>query len=216
MGEEDYQKLRDQMVSTQLSLRGIRDEGVLNAMRTVPRHLFIPHEIVYRAYDDCALPIGDGQTISQPYMVAIMTEMLDLSGQEKVLEIGTGSGYQAAVLSMLAREVHTIERHAYLATKAEERLKELGYVNVHVVAGDGTEGLVEHAPFDRILITAGAPVVPDTLKQQLSDGGIIVAPVGSHYSQELIKVNRKGKKFKETYGTPCVFVPLIGRYGWEE
>jgi protein-L-isoaspartate(D-aspartate) O-methyltransferase len=216
MGETDYQKLRDQMVSTQIATRGVRDEAVLRAMRTVPRHEFVTGDYLHRAYDDNALPIGEGQTISQPYMVAVMTEMLELSSTEKVLEVGTGSGYQSAVLSMLASEIYTIERHAPLAWRADDILKRLGYMNVHVVVGDGTQGVPEQSPFDRIIVTAGAPSIPEPLIRQLADGGIILAPVGGQYGQELIRLRREGNTFTESYGTPCVFVPLIGKYGWEE
>jgi protein-L-isoaspartate(D-aspartate) O-methyltransferase len=216
MEEADYRRLREDMVSSQLVLRGIRDERVLQAMRTIPRHLFVPAEMRHRAYDDGAFPIGSGQTISQPYMVAVMAELLELKGTEKVLEVGTGSGYQAAVLATLATEVFTIERHAQLAEQARTRLFDLGYTNVNVHAGDGTLGLPEDAPFDRILITAGSPRLPEPLKNQLADGGIILAPVGSQYSQELIKARKAGNDFQELYSTPCVFVPLIGEFGWHE
>jgi protein-L-isoaspartate(D-aspartate) O-methyltransferase len=210
----EYSALRKMMVENQLIARGIKDQRVLQAMLKVPRHLFVREEDIYRAYDDMALPIGDGQTISQPYMVAKMTELLELKGEEKVLEVGTGSGYQAAILAELSREVFTIERIASLAEEAEERLKQLGYDNVYVFVRDGTLGLPEHAPFDRIIITAGAPEVPEPLKQQLADNGIIVAPVGSRYSQQLVKVKKVGEEFQQSYHTLCLFVPLIGEYGW--
>ncbi len=212
----DFAEARRLMVETQLIPRGIRDERVINAMLKVPRHLFVNEAIRYRAYDDSALPIGEGQTISQPYMVAVMTELLELSGNEKVLEVGTGSGYQAAILAELAKEVYSIERFEDIARQAEQILREIGYDNVYIFVGDGTEGLPEHAPFDRIIITAGTPNVPETLKNQVSDGGIIVAPVGSRFSQQLVKLRKHGKTFKEEYHTPCVFVPLIGKYGWKE
>ena len=212
----DYSELRREMVRTQLLPRGITDRMVIDAMLKVPRHLFVGESLRHRAYDDCALPIGEGQTISQPYMVAVMTELLELDGDERVLEIGTGSGYQAAVLAELAREVFTIERIEDMAKKAETLLKDLGYDNVCVFVGDGTKGLPEYAPFDRILITAGTPEIPEILKKQLSDGGIIVAPVGSKYSQQLFRLIKKGHNFKIEYHTPCVFVPLIGEYGWKE
>jgi protein-L-isoaspartate(D-aspartate) O-methyltransferase len=212
----DYSELRKEMVRTQLLPRGISDRGVIDAMLKVPRHLFVNEALRHRAYDDCALPIGEGQTISQPYMVAVMTELLELDGDERVLEIGTGSGYQAAVLAELAREVFTVERIEDIAKKAETLLRELGYDNVYVFVGDGTKGLPEYAPFDRILITAGTPEIPEVLKKQLSDGGIIVAPVGSKYSQQLFRLIKKGHTFKTEFHTPCVFVPLIGEYGWKE
>ncbi|MFI5293739.1 MAG: protein-L-isoaspartate(D-aspartate) O-methyltransferase [Thermodesulfovibrionales bacterium] len=212
----DYQRLRDDMADTQLVPRGIRDKAVLNAMRTVPRHLFVDESTQYRAYDDMALPIGEGQTISQPYMVAVMTELLGLTGKEKVLEIGTGSGYQAAVLAHLAKEVFTIERIASLAEKAEQRFRDLAYFNIHVKIGDGTLGWPEKAPFDGIIITAGSPKMPDPLKEQVSENGIIVIPVGSRYSQQLLRIKKTKSGFEEEYHTPCVFVPLIGEHGWKE
>jgi protein-L-isoaspartate(D-aspartate) O-methyltransferase len=212
----DYQRLRDDMADTQLVPRGIRDNAVLNAMRTVPRHLFVDESTQYRAYDDMALPIGEGQTISQPYMVAVMTELLGLTGKEKVLEIGTGSGYQAAVLAHLAKEVFTIERIASLAEKAEQRFRDLAYFNIHVKIGDGTLGWPEKAPFDGIIITAGSPKMPDPLKEQVSENGIIVIPVGSRYSQQLLRIKKTKSGFEEEYHTPCVFVPLIGEHGWKE
>lgn len=204
------------MADTQLVPRGIRDKAVLNAMRTVPRHLFVDGSTQNRAYDDMALPIGEGQTISQPYMVAVMTELLGLTGKEKVLEIGTGSGYQAAVLAHLAKEVFTIERIASLAEKAEQRFRDLAYFNIHVKIGDGTLGWPEKAPFDGIIITAGSPKMPDPLKEQVSENGIIVIPVGSRYSQQLLRIKKTESGFEEEYHTPCVFVPLIGEHGWKE
>lgn len=213
---EDYRVLRNLMVDSQLIPRGIKDERVVAAMRRVPRHLFIPEPLRYSAYDDTALSIGEGQTISQPYMVAIMTELLELKGNERVLEVGTGSGYQAAILGELAREVYTIERFASLGAKAQGRLRELGYDNIHVVIGDGTKGLAEKAPFNGILITAATPEIPKPLIEQLAEGGIIVAPVGERFSQVLIKGKKKGSALVEEYSTPCVFVPLIGEYGWKE
>ena len=212
----DYQRLRDDMVDTQLVPRGIKDKAVLKAMRTIPRHLFLEESSQSRAYDDMALPIGEGQTISQPYMVAVMTELLGLTGKEKVLEIGTGSGYQAAVLSHLAKEVFTVERIASLAEKAGQRFRELAYFNIRVRIGDGTLGWPEEAPFDGIIITAASPQIPDPLKEQVSEKGIIVVPVGSRYSQQLLRVKKTKSGFEEEYHTPCVFVPLIGEHGWKE
>jgi len=210
-----FQELREFMVNTQLIPRGIKDERVLNAMRKVPRHLFVDESAQYKAYDDMALPIGEGQTISQPYMVAIMTELLKLKGNEKVLEIGTGSGYQGAILAELSREVYTIERVDVLAQNAEERFLSLGYTNIHVKAGDGTLGWPEEAPFDRIIITAAAPKIPDVLMEQLSEEGIILAPVGERFSQQLLKRTKSMGQYSDEYHTPCIFVPLIGKYGWE-
>lgn len=210
----DFQNLRDLMVDTQLIPRGIKDERVLKVMRKVPRHLFLDESQWFRAYDDMALPIGEGQTISQPYMVAIMTELLELKGDEKVLEIGTGSGYQAAILCELSREVYSIERVQTLSERASNVLRSLGYENIHLRVGDGTLGWPEEAPFDKMIITAACPEIPEPLIDQLSEGGMIVAPVGERFSQVLLRM-RKGKgKFIEEYHTPCVFVPLIGKYGW--
>jgi protein-L-isoaspartate(D-aspartate) O-methyltransferase len=212
---EEYKRLREQMVSSQLEARGIKDQRVLAAMRKVPRHLFMPEPVRYAAYDDMAMSIGEGQTISQPYMVAVMTEALDLTGMERVLEIGTGSGYQAAILAELAAEVFTIERIDMLAEKAQSKLDELGYRNVHVVVGDGTLGLEGRAPFDRIIITAAAPEVPSPLVGQLKEGGIVVAPVGERYSQVLLKARKVNGRLVEELSTPCAFVPLIGEHGWK-
>jgi protein-L-isoaspartate(D-aspartate) O-methyltransferase len=211
----DYARLREMMVNTQLVARGIRDSRVLDAMRKVPRHLFTPQSQLANAYDDIALPIGEGQTISQPYMVAIMTELLELSGDEKVLEIGTGSGYQAAVLGELAAEVYTIERIPILADEAVARLAALGYGNVTVLTGDGSRGLETVAPFDRIIITAAAPELPEIIIKQLKEDGIIVAPVGERFSQVVIKGRKKKGVLEEELKVPCVFVPLIGEYGWK-
>jgi len=213
---EDFKKLRDLMVDTQLIPRGIKDERVLSAMRKAPRHIFVDDYMQHKAYDDMALPIGDEQTISQPYMVAVMTELMELKGNEKVLEIGTGSGYQAAILAELSREVFTIERKALLAKKAEERFQALGYINVHVITGDGTLGLPEESPFDRILITAGSPGIPAPLMEQLADGGVIIAPVGIRFSQQLLIVKKSKEGVSEQTHVPCVFVPLIGKHGWPE
>ncbi len=203
------------MVSTQLIPRGIKDDRVLRAMRKVPRHFFMPESIRYSAYDDMALAIGEGQTISQPYMVAIMTELLELTGTEKVLEIGTGSGYQAAILAELSAQVYSIERIVLLADSARERLKALGYENIRVVVGDGTIGIKDMAPFDRIIITAATPAVPPPLVSQLSEGGVVVAPVGERFSQILLKGRKVNGRLIEEYNTPCTFVPLIGEHGWE-
>lgn len=203
------------MVSSQLVGRGIVDERVLTAMRRVPRHLFIPEPVRHTAYDDMAMSIGEGQTISQPYMVAVMTELLELTGTETVLEVGTGSGYQAAILGELAAEVYTVERIAILAEKARAILKVLGYVNVHLVVGDGTIGFKDRSSFDRIIITAAAPEIPPPLVDQLSEGGIVVAPVGERYSQVLLKGRKANGHLVEEFSTPCSFVPLIGEHGWK-
>lgn len=213
---EDYKRLRDYMVESQLIPRGIRDIRVLDAMRKVPRHLFVDESMQYKAYDDTPLPAGEDQTISQPYMVAIMTELLELKGSERVLEIGTGSGYQAAILAELSGHVYTVERLWSLSKKAEDVIRALGYSNIRFRVSDGTLGWLEEAPFDRIIITAGAPELPEPLIKQLSEDGILLAPVGDRFSQQLIKAkNKKGGLIKELH-TPCVFVPLLGRYGWME
>lgn len=213
---EDFKKLRNLMVETQLIARGIKDKNLLNAMRKVPRHFFLPPSLWHDAYTDMAIPIGDGQTMSQPYMVAIMTELLELSGDEKVLEIGTGSGYQAAILAELAKEVYTVERIESLAEEAMKQLTDQGYLNIHVVVDDGTRGLKDKSPFDRIIVTAATPKIPEPLARQLKDEGIIVAPVGERLSQILIKGRKKKGFLVEQYHTPCIFVPLVGEYGWKE
>lgn len=216
MNDTEFKRLREEMVAFQLIPRGIKDPKVLQAMKKVPRHLFVGQSIVRSAYDDMALPIGEGQTISQPYMVAVMTELLELTGKEKVLEIGTGSGYQAAVLAELSKEVYTIDRIANLAKSAEERLLALGYSNVHVKVSDGTLGWQDESPFDRIIITAASPDIPEPLLKQLRQQGIMLLPVGSRYSQQLLRIRLTESGNKEDYHTPCVFVPLIGKYGWGE
>ena len=210
-----FEELRDFMVRTQLIPRGIQDERVLAAMRKVPRHFFVDESIRPRAYEDIALPIGEGQTISQPYMVAVMTELLELKGKERVLEVGTGSGYQAVILAELSKDVYTIERFEKLAKEAEEKFQVLGYNKIHTKAGDGTLGWPENAPFDRIIITAGTPKVPEPLIAQLAQDGIVVAPVGERFSQQLVKVRKSAKGLSEEYHTMCVFVPLVGKYGWD-
>ncbi len=213
---QDFSKERQTMVAEQLRRRGIRDERVLAAMAKVPRHLFVPSGSHSESYEDRPLPIGDGQTISQPYMAAVMTQSLELRGGEKILEIGTGSGYQTAVLAELAKLVFTVERLFALFQKAESRLRDLGYENIHGRLGDGSKGWSEKAPFDGILVTAGAPEVPPALKFQLSEGGKLLIPVGSRYSQNLLKITRTGTRFEEEEITGCVFVPLVGESGWRE
>lgn len=210
----EYKELRELMVKTQLVPRDIRDKRVLDAMGRVPRHLFVEISTITNAYSDMALPIGEGQTISQPYMVAVMTELLELKGTEKVLEIGTGSGYQAAILAELARDVYTIERIASLTETARKRFQDLSYSNIHSRTGDGTLGWPEEAPFDRIITTAAAPGVPGPLVEQLADKGIMIVPVGSRYSQQLMKIKKINDTLTTEYHTPCVFVPLIGKHAW--
>lgn len=217
MSEEiDYSKERHHMVERQLETRDIRDRRVLNAMRTVPRHRFVPSEYSHMAYSDGPLPIGSGQTISQPYIVALMTQMLRLEGHETVLEIGTGSGYQAAILAYLASEVHTIERHAELAEHAAQVLKSLELTNVKVHIRDGTLGLPEFAPYQAILVTAAAPQVPQTLLNQLDDGGRLIIPVGGRLGQTLERWERHGSEYTSEAQIPVAFVPLRGRHGWQE
>ena len=212
--EDDFTTARLTMVNHQLRRRGIKDPRVLAAMERVPRHLFVPPEWRWEAYADYPLPIGNGQTISQPYIVARMTEALELTGTEKVLEIGTGSGYQTAILSELSAQVYTIERIPALSEAAQERLRALGYTNVRFFTGDGTEGLPEEAPFDRIIATGGLPRVPETLLDQLTDSGILVAPVGGHGFQHLLQVKKQGDTFSKVDLGGCRFVPLIGKEGW--
>lgn len=212
--EEEMRKLRIRMVREQIESRGIHDLRVLEAMRSVPRHLFVPPELIWEAYDDNPLPIGEGQTISQPYMVAWMTELLRLKGEEKVLEVGTGSGYQAAILGRLAREVWSVEKEESLARQAEERLRRLGLDNVRVVVGDGSRGLPEHAPYDAVMVTAGSPNIPQPLLEQLAEGGRLVIPVGPSSLQMLNLVIREGNDFRREEKGGCVFVPLVGKFGW--
>ena len=212
---EEYQRLRELMVSEQLVARGIKNERVLEVMRKVPRHRFIPEVMRHRSYDDSAVSIGEGQTISQPYMVAIMTELLGLLGGEKILEIGTGSGYQSAILGELAGEVYTVERVPQLAEQAEAVLKDLGYDNISVHQGDGTHGLPDYAPFDAVIITAAAPSIPQPLVDQLKEGGVIIAPVGDRHLQVLVKGRKVNGSLIEESHTPCTFVPLIGSFGWK-
>jgi len=210
----DYDELRERMVEEQLRPRGINDRKVLEAFTTVPRHRFVPEPYVSESYKDYPLPIGFGQTISQPYMVALMTQLLGLKGHEKVLEIGTGSGYQAAILASLCSKVCTIERDEHLYERAAGLLPELGYDNVSFKLGDGTNGWEEEAPFEGIIVTAGAPEVPEALKEQLAEGGRLLIPVGPRLTQVLVLIERKGDEFNSTSVCGCVFVPLIGDHGW--
>lgn len=212
--QADFAVLRAWMVETQLRSRDISDERVLEAFLAVPRHEFVPAEHSHQAYDDCPLPIGEGQTISQPYMVAAMTQALALGGQETVLEVGTGSGYQAAILARLARQVHTIERYDTLSAGARERLERLGCANVVCLVGDGSQGYPPAAPYDGILVTAGAPRVPQALTNQLAEGGRLVIPVGDIASQELLLVQKRGSQLSQQTINYCRFVPLTGKYGW--
>lgn len=206
------------MVDSQVRSRGIKDERVLRAMEKIPRHLFVDEGLLNQAYDDNPLPIGERQTISQPYIVALMTETLQLTGKEKVLEIGTGSGYQAALLAELADRVLSIERIASLASKARNILESLSYFNVLVWVGDGTYGWKDESPFDAIIVTAGAPAIPDILKDQLAVGGRLIIPVGDRYTQTMMKLTRLSDdpdniKIEDLGG--CRFVNLVGQHGWK-
>jgi protein-L-isoaspartate(D-aspartate) O-methyltransferase len=212
----DFEEQRTRMVNEHLLGRDIRDPRVLEAMRNVPRHLFIAPEYAMHAYADSPLPIGNDQTISQPYIVALMTQLLKLQGSEKVLEVGTGSGYQAAILGLLAKEVHTVERIFQLARKADATLHQIGMKNVIIHIGDGTRGWAECAPYDRIIVTAAAPRVPRLLLDQLVDGGLMVIPVGGRGNQTLQRLQRKGQDFESEIIVPVAFVPLKGDFGWEE
>ena len=212
----NFADARRAMVEEQIRRRHINDENVLAAMAQVPRHEFVPAEFRGRAYEDAPLPIGEGQTISQPYIVAAMTAALRLGGREKVLEIGAGCGYQGAILGCLANQVYTVECRSELAAEASERLARLGYANVHVHCGDGTLGLAELAPFDAILVAAAAPSVPGPLIEQLSAGGRMIVPVGDAENQELQLVERTDRALRTTILEPCRFVPLIGAHGWKD
>ncbi len=207
---------RRRMVEEQLAARGIRDRRVLAAMLAVPRHLFVPGSERVAAYEDAALALPHGQTISQPFMVGCMTEALAAHPDERVLEIGTGSGYQTAVLAELVQEVYTVERDPELALDAQALLEELGYGNVHYLVGDGTLGWSSQAHFDGIIVTAGAPSAPRELRAQLRDGGRLVIPIGTREEQELYRLTRSGDDFPRTWITSCRFVPLVGEEGWSE
>ncbi|NQU98053.1 protein-L-isoaspartate(D-aspartate) O-methyltransferase [Candidatus Woesearchaeota archaeon] len=210
----NYSEPRKSMVDNQLRGRDIKDELVLKAMEKVPRHEFVPEEHKERAYGDFPVPIGLGQTISQPYVVAAMTEALTLKGGEKILEIGTGSGYQAAVLAEIAKKVYTIERIKELTEKSRETLKKLNYNNVKVVEGDGHEGYKEGFPYDGILVTAACQKIPEQLNEQLNEGGRIVIPIGDRSFQELFVFTKNKGKLEEKFLFDCRFVPMIGASGW--
>ena len=212
----DFSLARERMVKNQLIPRGIKDEMVLEAMGKIPRHLFIEEALAGEAYNDHPVPIGEKQTISQPYIVALMTETLELKGDENTLEIGTGSGYQTAILAELSSRVYTVERIKSLLVNARKLLAELGYSNILFKAFDGTLGWNEYAPFDAIMVTAGAPSLPGPLMDQLADNGRMIVPVGDRYSQELIKVIRKGSNLKQENLGGCRFVNLIGVHGWPD
>lgn len=207
-GGKTVEQLREQMVKRQIADRGVKDQRVLDAIGKVERHKFVPEKDVTSAYGDYPLPIGHGQTISQPYIVALMTELCELEGNEKVLEIGTGSGYQAAVLGLLADEVYTIEIVEYLGKQARTRLKNMNYDNIHVRIGDGYRGWPEEAPFDVIIVTAAPPEIPQALVEQLDDGGIMVVPVGE-FNQELVKLEKRGDSLEKKTVTYVRFVPMV-------
>ncbi len=211
----DYKIQRDDMVKYQLVSRGIKDKRVLEAMRNIPRELFVPESFSDESYADKPLSIKHNQTISQPYIVALMTELLHLRGKEKVLEIGTGSGYQTAILCKLSKQVFTVDRIEALVESAKEVLKKIDISNVKFKVGDGTLGWNEFAPYDRIIVTAAAPKIPDALVSQLKENGIMVLPVGSHYVQVLKVIKKVKSKIKVEDSIECVFVPLIGEQGWK-
>ena len=211
-----FEEARQRMVDQQLAPRGISDERVLQVMREVPRHRFVPPDLQNAAYNDNPLPIGCNQTISQPYIVAYMTEKLQLEPGDRVLEIGTGSGYQAAVLSRLAEQVYTIERIEELARRAQQALKDLGYENIQFRMGDGSCGWAEAAPYDAIIVTAAAPEIPPPLIDQLADGASLVAPVGPAGYQDLVRLIKRGGRTHSEHLTPVAFVPLVGEHGWQD
>lgn len=215
-GQDDFAIRRRQMVERQLIPRGIKDPRVLDAMGKLPRHLFVEEALQAKAYSDNALPIGARQTISQPYIVALMTELLKTDGGEKVLEIGTGSGYQTALLAMLSEKVFSIERLRALSNRARTTLRSLGLENVRLRVGDGTAGWPEEAPFTRIIVTAGAPVVPGSLSGQLAEGGRMVIPVGDERLQEINVITKDSSGLTSRTYDQCVFVKLIGEEGWKE
>lgn len=212
---DPYVAEREAMVENQMRRRGLNDERVLRAMAAVPRHEFVPHASRSLAYADEPLGIGGGQTISQPFIVAAMTAALKLVGSERVLEVGAGCGYQSAVLALLCREVYSVELRSDLAQPAADRLKRLGFENVHVHCGDGSVGLKEFAPFDAILVAAAAAAVPGPLLDQLSDGGRLIAPIGGEDQQQLILVTRRQTELTQERRELCRFVPLVGRHGWK-
>lgn len=197
-----------------LRSKGITDEGVLDAFRKVPRHSFVDGAMYAQAYDDNALPIGEGQTISQPFIVALMTQLLELEKDEKILEIGTGSGFQTAILAQFSRRVYTVETQRALSEAARRRLRDMGYENIVFKHGDGSAGWPQHAPFEKIIVTAAAPAVPETLVEQLESGGRMVIPVGDRHHQELIVCDRTEGGFEKRSEGGVVFVPLVGKYGW--
>ena len=215
-GANDWSKTRLKMVEEQIVARGIRDPRVIAALKKIPRHLFVEEALQGQAYTDHPLPIGEKQTISQPYMVALMTEALQLTGKEKVLEIGAGSGYQTAVLAEVAKAVFSMERILALTMRARKLLEDLGYGNAEIKFSDGTQGWVEESPFDGIIVTAGAPDVPQPLVDQLAVGGRLVIPVGDAYVQDLLRITKTEEGIRKEDLGGCRFVKLIGRYGWTD
>ena len=213
---KSYAGQRRKMVEEQLVERGINDLRLLEVVSRVPRHLFVQDSLQHRAYGDTPLPIGENQTISQPYIVGAMTEALDLNGEERVLEIGTGSGYQTAIIAEMSRQVFTIERLKNLARKAQNILESLNYMNIVFKMFDGTYGWPDQAPFDAILITASAPEIPGSLVKQLGDGGRLVAPIGEADKQKLVVLTKNGDRVSRRDLGDCKFVPLIGKYGWPQ
>lgn len=213
---KEYETARFAMVEEAITKRGIKDRRVLRAMERVPRHFFVDEALALQAYEDHPLPIGEKQTISQPYIVALMLEALELKGNEKVLEIGTGSGYQTALLAELAGSVYSVERISSLAEKARERLEFLGYTNVKIKVNDGSKGWEEEKPFDRIIVSAGTPSIPDPYLKQLNENGIIVIPVGGEETQSLLKVKKTGSAVKIEDLGDCRFVKLVGEHAWKE
>ena len=212
---KNFVQERRRMVEEQLIPRGIKELLVLNAFRKVPREKFVPFEWRDNSYDDFPLPIGEEQTISQPYIVALMTESLELKGEEKVLEIGTGSGYQTAIIAEIVEEIYTVERIIPLAQRAKKTLKELGYTKIKIKIGDGTEGWEEFSPYDAIIVTAAAPKLPQSLIKQLNKSGRLIIPLGNLYSQELILYEKKRRELMTRNFGGCRFVPLRGEYGWK-
>jgi len=211
-----YNRKREEMVRSQIEARGIRDPRVLSAFRTVPRHLFVSEALREQAYGDYPLPIGEQQTISQPYIVAEMTQALELKKDDRVLEIGTGSGYQAAILAQIVYRVYTVERKRSLYMQARNLFDNLNYHNIVTKYADGTKGWPEESPFDAIVVTAGAPELPDVLVHQLVEGGRLVVPVGNQHTQELIKIYRDRERIQQTNLGGCRFVKLVGEHGWKE
>ena len=211
-----YKRQREEMVRSQIEARGIRDTRVLDAFRKVPRHLFVSEALRDQAYGDYPLPIGEQQTISQPYIVAEMTQALELEKDDRVLEVGTGSGYQAAILSQIVYRVYTIERIRSLHIQARNLFDKLHYHNIVTRYADGTKGWQKESPFNAIIVTAGAPEIPDALVNQLSTGGRLVVPVGSQHTQELVKIDRSNNNFQQTNLGGCRFVKLVGEHGWQE